>query len=423
MIDINKIPIVNPAQLEKFLEGSVKVEMEYPEIYKKNKKNKVSKLKTIIDKSLESVFWVSHSGKFLGSSDYPQEFEQKFGNISNVSLSIDDYLFDKQQIDKIHEFLKKWGFDVTQQFKINEYNTGYYYCDDLTLMVRATFGMPEDKVEKEDDDDGPAFGVSANNGISISFSPLVKNRKMIEDFLKEFVDGEFLFLPASEKSFYMIAQTQHGLTKQKTNFSNIEIKDNRYDIYYGSKFPYDKFKKFMKDENTESLLLLHGPPGGGKSNLLKNLIMEAEEDVIYVPPSMVSVISSPGFISFMLQNKKNFLIIEDAEEILSTDRNSGTNNLLGICDGFLKDALQMKIICTFNCDLKKIDPALLRKGRLYFEYKFAELSIEEGQRLADFCELDIKIDKEMTLAEIFNHYKDTSVENSFVERSMGFGNF
>jgi SpoVK/Ycf46/Vps4 family AAA+-type ATPase len=218
----------------------------------------------------------------------------------------------------------------------------------------------------------------------------------------------------------MIAQTQHGLTKQKTSFANIEIKDNRYDIYYGSKFPYDKFKKFMKDENTESLLLLHGPPGGGKSNLLKNLIMEAEEDVIYVPPSMVSVISSPGFISFMLQNKKNFLIIEDAEEILSVDRNSGTNNLLSICDGFLKDALQMKVICTFNCDLKKIDAALLRKGRLYFEYKVSSLSIEEGQRLADFCDISVKIDKEMTLSEIFNHRKNTSVENSFEERTIGF---
>ena len=205
----------------------------------------MTKLKTIIDKSLENVFWVSHSGKFLGSSDYPQEFEQKYGNISYASLAIDDYLFDKQQLERIHDFLRKWNFDVTQQYKINEYNTGYYYCDDLTLMVRATFGMPEDKVEKEPDDDGPAFGVSSNNGISISFSPLVKNWKMIEEFLKEFVDGEFLFLPASEKSFYMIAQTQHGLTKQKTSFKNIPIKNDDYSLYYGDDFPHEKILKFF----------------------------------------------------------------------------------------------------------------------------------------------------------------------------------
>jgi hypothetical protein len=421
MIDINKIPIVNPAQLEKFLEGSVKVEMGYPEIYKNNKKNKVSKLKTIIDKSLENVFWVSHQGKFLGSSDYPQEFEQKYGNISYVSLAIDDYLFDKQQLERIHDFLRKWNFDVTQQYKINEYNTGYYYCDDLTLMVRATFGMPEDKVEKEDDE-GEPFSTNSG-GISISFSPLVKNRKRIEEFLKDFVDGEFLFLPASEKSFYMIAQTQHGLTKRKTNFANIEIKDDRYDLYYGEAFPREKIMSFVKEKHPESLLLFHGVPGSGKSNLIKNLITECEDDVIYIPPSMVSVISQPSFISFMLDNRGCVLLIEDAEEILSVDRNSGTQNILGMTDGFLRDCMGMRIICTFNCDLKKVDPALLRKGRLYLEYRFGELSIKDGQRLADHCNLDITIDKEMTLADIFNYHKENTSTKSFEDRPMGFGNF
>lgn len=384
------------------------------------KYNSVSKIKTIIDKSLENVFWVSHQGKFLGSSDYPQEFEQKYGNISYASLAIDDYLFDKQQLERIHDFLRKWNFDVAQQYKINEYNTGYYYCDDLTLMVRATFGMPEDKIDKDDDED--AFTPN-NGGITISFSPLIKNRKMIEDFLKEFVDGEFWFLPASEKNFYMIAQTQHGLTKRKTNFANIEIKDDRYDLYYGEDFPKDKIMSFVKDKHPESLLLFHGVPGSGKSNLIKNLITECEDDVIYIPPSMVSVISQPSFISFMLDNRGCVLLIEDAEEILSVDRNSGTQNILGMTDGFLRDCMGMRIICTFNCDLKKVDPALLRKGRLYLEYRFGELSIKDGQRLADYCELDITIDKEMTLADIFNYHKDNTSTKSFEDRLMGFGNF
>jgi hypothetical protein len=182
-------------------------------------------------------------------------------------------------------------------------------------MVRATFGMPEDKVEKEDDE-GEVFSPNSG-GITISFSPLIKNRKNIEEFLKEFVDGEFLFLPTSEKNFYMIAQTQHGLTKQKTSFADIEIKDDRYDLYYGEAFPKDKIMSFVKDKHPESLLLFHGVPGSGKSNLIKNLITECEDDVIYIPPSMVSVISQPSFISFMLDNRGCILLIEDAEEILS----------------------------------------------------------------------------------------------------------
>jgi ATP-dependent 26S proteasome regulatory subunit len=122
----------------------------------------------------------------------------------------------------------------------------------------------------------------------------------------------------------------------------------------------------------------------------------------------------------MLDNRGSVLLIEDAEEILSVDRNSGTQNILGITDGFLKDSMKMKVICTFNCELTKIDPALLRKGRLFMEYKFDKLSIAECQRLADHCDLDIEVDSEMTLAELFNHDKVTSTENSFEERKIGF---
>jgi hypothetical protein len=384
----------------------------------------MSKLKETIDKALEKTYWVDSVGDFKNPSDYPQEFEQKFGNISLNTIVLDDYLIDAGRIDDIHVFFKKWNFNATQQYKINDLKSGYYYNDYLYLMIRCNYGFPENKIKKDDDDDDFALNTGETLAVfSISFCPLIKNKSHIQNFLKELIELNILFIPDSEKNFYMIAQNQQGLYKRKTTFNNIEIKDGRYDIYYGSKFPFEKFKRFMKDENTESLLLLHGDPGAGKSNLLKNLILEAEEDVIYVPPSMVSVISSPGFISFMIENKKNFLIIEDAEEILSTERNSGTNNLLGICDGFLKDALKMKIICTFNCDLKKIDPALLRKGRLYFEYKFGALPKEEGQKLVDFCNLGFKVNKEMTLAEIFNHDKEISVENSFEERTIGFGNF
>lgn len=393
---------------------------EKKDLDKKNyKQNKVSKLKTIIDKSLENVFWVSHQGKFLGSSDYPQEFEQKYGNISHVSLAIDDYLFDKQQLDRIHDFLRKWNFDVTQQYKINEYNTGYYYCDDLTLMVRATFGMPEDKIEKEDDE-GEVFA-SNSGGITISFSPLVKNQKRIEEFLKEFVDGEFLFLPASEKNFYMIAQTQHGLTKQKTSFKNIPIKDEEYSLYYGDDFPHDKILKFFEEESN-NLMVFYGPPGCGKTNYIKNLITHCDEDVIYVPPSMVNIIAEPSFVSFMLQNQGNTIIVEDAEQILCGDRSTATTNLLNVTDGFLKDSLKLKIIATMNADIKAIDNALLRKGRLHLSHHFAPLSVKDANRLAKHCGIDHIFTEEMPLCDIFNLEEFESPLKK-QERVLGFGNF
>jgi hypothetical protein len=378
----------------------------------------MSKLQEIIDNALKNIYWVDTTGEAKIYSEYPSAFEQKYGNISTVSIVFKGYEVAKDNIEKLHNLLRNNYFEGVEQYKVNDCENAQYFSNEMIMQISVSYTRLKQNNDDSKEDDEVAY--SEDSYSTIMFCPLTKNKKLIEGFLKQIVDSDLFYVPNAEKNFYMVAEGRSGLYKQKTSFKNIEIKDNRYDIYYGDKFPYEKFKRFMKDEDTESLLLLHGDPGSGKSNLLKNLIMEAEEDVIYVPPSMVSVISSPGFISFMINNKKNYLIIEDAEEILSIERNSGTNNLLGICDGFLKDALKMKVICTFNCDLKKIDPALLRKGRLYFEYRFGELTVEQGQRLADFCKLDMKVDKEMTLAEIFNYHKEVSVENSFEGRTIGF---
>jgi hypothetical protein len=218
--------------------------------------------------------------------------------------------------------------------------------------------------------------------------------------------------------FYMIAQNQKGLYVQRTRFKSIPIKDERFDLFYGKEFPHDKLKEFIIG-NTENLMLLHGDPGTGKSNYIKHIISNAKKRVIYIPPSMLSVISSPGFVSFMMENKDSILLIEDAEEVLSVERNPATNNLLGLTDGFLKDALNLKIICTFNCHLGKIDPALLRKGRMYFEYKFDKLTVEECDELSKFMGLDIDIKEPMTLAELFNP-EDNSSDDSFEQRRIGF---
>jgi hypothetical protein len=167
-------------------------------------------------------------------------------------------------------------------------------------------------------------------------------------------------------------------------------------------------------------MLLHGDPGTGKSNYIKNIISGSKKKVIYIPPSMLSVIASPDFISYMLSNRGSILLIEDAEEVLSTDRNTATNNLLGLTDGFLKDSLDLKIICTFNCDIGKIDKALQRKGRLYFEYKFDKLNQSDGQKLSDYMKLGLNISEDLTLAEIFNQ-ADNSLDDSFnKERTIGF---
>ena len=103
---------------------------------------------------------------------------------------------------------------------------------------------------------------------------------------------------------------------------------------------------------------------------------------------MVDCISAPEFIPFISKYKDCVLVLEDCEKLL-THRDDGNfnanalSNLLNLGDGLLSDAFSINIICSFNSSLKKIDDALLRKGRLIARYEFKELEIPKAQALAD----------------------------------------
>ena len=65
--------------------------------------------------------------------------------------------------------------------------------------------------------------------------------------------------------------------------------------------------------------------------------------------------------------------------------------------------MHQQIIATFNCDLTKIDSALLRKGRLIANYEFNKLDLESSKLLSDQLGFGIEgVTEAMTLAEIYN---------------------
>lgn len=379
-------------------------------------------MKELLKNAFDKIYWIDEIIEFKTNNSYPSLYETKFGNISTSCVSLKDYYVDVSKIDKLHRFLNERGFDNVKQPSLDDHKNAHYYNEELKIQLSVVFfdDITQEKLKKSKDDEDIPIAYEEDSCFLIIFTPILKHKENVKKFFEDVgSSGLWKIRKIESNKFYMIAEGRGGLYKQETTFKNIEIKDDRYDLYYGRKFPHHKFVKFVKEE-TENLLLLHGDPGTGKSNYIKNLIMNSEKDVIYIPPSMMGVISSPGFVSFMTKNKNNILLIEDAEEILSSDRNAATNNLLGLTDGFLKDSLNLKIICTFNCDLKKIDDALKRKGRLFFEYKFEKLSVDECIDLVEYLDLDVDIREEMTLAEIFNFNKEISLEDSFEERRIGF---
>jgi ATP-dependent 26S proteasome regulatory subunit len=85
-----------------------------------------------------------------------------------------------------------------------------------------------------------------------------------------------------------------------------------------------------------------------------------------------------------MDNRNSVLVIEDAEELISSReevRNSNLSMLLNLTDGLLGESVGIQIIVTFNTDVNNIDKALLRKGRLSIIYEFKLLALDRRNAL------------------------------------------
>ncbi|NLF41500.1 MAG: AAA family ATPase [Bacteroidales bacterium] len=182
---------------------------------------------------------------------------------------------------------------------------------------------------------------------------------------------------------------------------------------------------FINKKNTNGLVLLHGKFGTGKTTYIRHLISESKRRIIYLPLHLMSFLSDPDFLPFISDYKDSVLVLEDCEDILkprsyTEQTNHSLVNLLNLGDGLLSDALSIKVICTFNAQLKDIDQAILRKGRLVARYEFDTLSEHKTKSLLEKQGFEITQPQSLSLAEIYN-YSSPDYNLSQSGRRLGFG--
>jgi hypothetical protein len=157
------------------------------------------------------------------------------------------------------------------------------------------------------------------------------------------------------------------------------------------------------------LILFHGVPGTGKTSYIKHLINKfKKKKFIFIQNEFINELLHPDFISFLLKNKNAVLVIEDAEKVLinrdQMGENSVVSTILQLTDGLFSDYLNIKIICTFNTSIDKIDQALLRKGRMIAYYEFQALTPPKASELLKSMNHE-STNTPMTLADIYNYQK------------------
>lgn len=239
----------------------------------------------------------------------------------------------------------------------------------------------------------------------------------LEDNLREYMEKCTLERIPDKPEIYMVEVDGKGQFSLQSHNVKEDFEIDDLDIQYG--YGFEKFHDDLMDRfknESQGLVLFHGLPGTGKTYYIRHLLKEMSEAnkiVIYMPPNMVDYLVDPGFMTFLQQTVSehsadgNFcvLLIEDAEPLLASrnadTRIQGVTNLLNMTDGLLNDMLKLQIICTFNVELRQLDAALLRPGRLIARKEFKALGEIEANLLAQSLGIKHHFKAPATLSEIY----------------------
>lgn len=211
----------------------------------------------------------------------------------------------------------------------------------------------------------------------------------------------------------------------RTQVVDIEPTDADLAVNYNDSIQeVDRIIQRSIEEKNSGLILLHGIPGTGKTTYIKTLVTRnKKEKFIFIPNDFVDEMLKPSFITFLITQKDSILVIEDAESVIlsreQTQNKSVVSTVLQITDGLFSDYLNIKVICTFNTDVSKIDKALFRKGRMIAFYEFGELTDDKALALTGLPSVtDLPAAK--TLAELYNR-QDRSFDETGRKQKIGFG--
>jgi len=144
-------------------------------------------------------------------------------------------------------------------------------------------------------------------------------------------------------------------------------------------------KAFMK--SNDSILILSGEPGTGKTTFVKYLVNQWHKDNLgnsFIYANNLDVINKSEFWTTISGENDSLLILDDISydmmRPLGEDKtNIFVNSLLAYCDGVVDE--NAKVIITTNQTTENIDPALLRAGRAFDAIHLTYLNGEEARAI------------------------------------------
>jgi hypothetical protein len=141
------------------------------------------------------------------------------------------------------------------------------------------------------------------------------------------------------------------------------------------------------------LLLLHGPPGTGKTTALRALALAwrswCRTDVLLDPEQLFA--QAGYLLQTALGNEDEekgdryrLLVLEDCDELIGAGAKAGTGQslarLLNLTDGLLGQRLRLLVAITTNEPLARLHPAIVRPGRCLAQIAVGPLTPAEARQ-------------------------------------------